>query len=171
MTVPPLVVREEAPADHAAVTDLHELAFAGPDEAALVAALRALPEHRPEWSLVAVEGERVVGHILFSRVGLRGCDRGALALAPMAVAPDRQRRGIGGELVREGLRRADAAGEPLVIVVGHPAYYPRFGFVPARPLGLLPPENWPDEAWMALPLAAHRPEDRGAVVYAPPFGL
>jgi putative acetyltransferase len=88
----------------------------------------------------------------------------------VAVAPDRQRQGIGGELVREGLRRADAAGEPLVIVVGHPEYHPRF-VVPARPLGLLPPEDWPDEAWMALPLAAHHPEDRGAVEYAPPFGL
>jgi putative acetyltransferase len=168
---PPVVVREEAPADHAAVADLHERAFAGPDEAALVAALRALPEHRPGWSLVAVEGGRVVGHILFSRVALRGAPRGALALAPMAVLPDRQRRGIGGALVREGLRRAEAAGEPLVIVVGHPAYYPRFGFLPARPLGLLPPQDWPDEAWMALPLATHRREDRGEVVYAPPFGL
>jgi putative acetyltransferase len=166
-----VVVREEQPADHAAVRALHQAAFEGPDEAALVDALRALPEHRPGWSLVAVEEGRVVGHILFSRVGLRGAPRGALALAPMAVVPDRQRQGIGGALVREGLRRADAAEEPLVIVVGHPEYYPRFGFVPARPLGLLPPEEWPDEAWMAAPLGAYAPEDRGAVQYAPPFGL
>lgn len=166
-----VVVREEQPADHAAVRALHQAAFEGPDEAALVDALRALPAHRPEWSLVAVDDVRVVGHVMYSRVGLGDGPRGALALAPMAVVPDRQRQGIGGALVREGLRRADAAGEPLVIVVGYPEYYPRFGFVPARPLGLLPPEEWPDEAWMAIPLGAHRPEDRGAVQYAPPFGL
>jgi putative acetyltransferase len=86
------------------------------------------------------------------------------------VAPDRQGRGIGAALTRKALRLADERGEPLVLVLGHPTYYPRFGFRPASTLGLEAPNpEWPDDAFMAVPLTAYDPRLRGRVTFAPPF--
>lgn len=94
-----------------------------------------------------------------------------LALAPMAVLPERQRRGVGSALVQEALERANETTFPLVVVLGHPDYYPRFGFDPASAYGVeCPYEGVPDEAWMAQPLAAYEPGLRGRVVYAEAFG-
>ena len=90
----------------------------------------------------------------------------------MCVTPDRQRRGIGSALVREALRRAEARGEPLVLVLGHPGYYPRFGFAPAAELGLTPPDaRIPSEAFMAIRLRAYDPTLRGQVVFPPAYSL
>jgi putative acetyltransferase len=123
----------------------------------------------PELSLVALEDDRVIGHVMFSRAHL---DTGIplLALAPMAVLPDRQREGIGQEMVKEGLARAARLSFAAVVVVGHAGYYPRFGFEPARPHGIEAPVDVPDGAWMVYRVPGNDASLRGRVVYPPPFG-
>ena len=118
--------------------------------------LRQLVSFDPLLSLVAVQDHKVVGHILFTPVAIRRDDAApvpALALAPLAVLPRHQRTGIGSCLVRQGLTACRRRNERLVIVVGHPDYYPRFGFQPARPLGLEVPFAVSDEAFMVCDLA------------------
>lgn len=130
------LVRWERSADHAAVFNINARAFGGPNEARLVDALRE--SARPQISLVAVLEGRVTGHIFFSPVTVGSGARAweAIGLAPMAVEPEWQKRGIGSELVRAGLAVCRAIRRPAVFVLGHPDYYPRFGFRPAPPLGL-----------------------------------
>jgi predicted N-acetyltransferase YhbS len=163
---PGMHIRPEEERDAATVAQVVERAFGQPDEARLVAALH-LSGHT-ELSLVAERDGVVVGHILFSRIDLVGEHGGqALALAPMAVEPSLQGQGIGSALVRAGLGAARERGDPLVVVLGHAGYYPRFGFRPARVLGIEPPFPVTDEVWMALPLT--EPHPRGTVRYAPAF--
>lgn len=160
------VIRPESAEDRDAIRRVNELAFPTRFEADLVEALRGSEAWLPELSLVAEERVAIVGHALFSVVAL---DSGPelLSLGPMAVVPDRQRAGIGSSLVRRGLELAGQTEHPLVIVLGHPAFYPRFGFEPARPLGIETPYEAPDEAWMALRLPAYDPAVRGTVRYPP----
>jgi len=144
-------VRPERPDDIAAIRAVNEAAFGQPAEAGIVDAIRtACPA---TLSLVAVEDDRIVGHIFFSPVIiLAGSEtvRG-MGLGPMAVVPERQRQGIGSMLVREGIEALRGRKCPFVIVLGHPEYYPRFGFVPASRHGLSCQwEGVPDEAFMAL---------------------
>lgn len=144
-----IIVRNETPDDVASIRRINESAFQRPAEADLVDRLRAAcPE---ALSLVAdVDGD-TVGHILFSPVVVESDGRRVVGqgLAPMAVQPDRQRQGIGSALVRRGLDEIRAAGCPFVVVVGHPEYYPRFGFVPASTRGLRSQwEGMPDAAFM-----------------------
>jgi putative acetyltransferase len=116
----------------------------------------------------------VVGHCLCSRAWLDG-SHPIIVLGPIGVHPDVQGRGIGGALVRASIAAAEAAGERLVVLLGHPTYYPRFGFRSARGLGILPPvEGWSDAAWMALPLRgwdATGPVARGTVRLPAAFPL
>ena len=129
-------VREERKADHAAVALIHEGAFGRPNEARLVEALRRVAS--PQISLVAEHDGSPLGHVFFSPVtvsGGRGARR-AIALAPVGVLPERQNQGIGSQLIRAGLEACRALGEPLVFVLGHVAYYPRFGFEPASRYGI-----------------------------------
>jgi putative acetyltransferase len=146
-----LTIREEAPADFAAIHELNRLAFGQDDEAALVDRLRA--EGLVVASLVAVEDGTVTGHILFTRLPIDtpAGTVAAVALAPMAVRPERQRQGIGSALVRAGVEVCRALGERIVIVVGHPEYYPRFGFSAELAGPLRSPYSGP--ACMALELA------------------
>ncbi len=166
------LIRPEHPEDHQAVFRVNESAFGRPNEALLVDALRRSPAFIPRLSLVALDGPQVVGHILFTAVEVRGARDSypALALAPMGVLPAFQRTGIGSSLVRRGLDDARELGHGVVIVVGHPGYYPRFGFVPAEPLGIRAPFEVPSAAFMALEL---RPDAlrgvRGEVRYPPEF--
>jgi putative acetyltransferase len=133
-----------------------------------VDALRDSEAHVPELCLVAMLDGSVVGHIAFSRARLAGGSE-VLALAPMAVRPDHQGHGAGSALVSEGLRRAAKMRFPLVVVVGHAEYYPRFGFEPAGALGIKAPFDVPPETWLAYKLPAYTPEARGTVVYPDAF--
>jgi len=112
--------------------------------------LRATPGLSPIVSLVAVVDEQVVGHILFTpiRVGQSPAVSTAMSLAPLAVLPAFQRTGVGDALVRAGLAECARLGQPVVVVVGHPEYYPRFGFRPARAAGLEAPFEVRDAAFM-----------------------
>jgi putative acetyltransferase len=164
-------IRPETPRDYDAVAEVTAAAFGKQDEARLVEAIRASPEYVPELTLVAEDDGRIVGHVMFSYSRLEGSETQLLQLSPLSVAPDRQRTGIGSALTREALRLADERGEPLVLVLGHPTYYPGFGFRRASTLGLLAPNpEWPDEAFMAVPLTAYDPALRGRVTFAPAFG-
>jgi putative acetyltransferase len=144
-------VRPEGPEDLEAVRRVNTEAFGRTGEADLVDALRA--HGKAVVSLVALEEGGVAGHILFSPVEVDGSEGlRMLGLAPMAVLPSLQRRGLGTMLVREGLRLCSDAGYDAVVVLGHPEYYPRFGFVPASTFGLSSEYEVPDEAFMTLEL-------------------
>lgn len=165
-----ITIRPETMADHAAVHDVNVLAFGREIEARLVEALRQSPDFIPELSLVAVESGQVVGHVLFSPMTIeeQGTSTPALALAVMAVRPEFQKRGIGSSLVRHGLKECRRLEHQIVIVVGHPAYYPRFGFSSARAKGLEAPFQVPDEAFMALELVPGALDGISGMVRYPP---
>ena len=162
-------IRPEIPDDHAVIATITEVAFGRPVEARMIEAIRDSEGYVPELSLVAEEDGEVVGHVITSYVSLED-GRQLLELGPIAVRPDLQGNGIGGALVRASLAAADRRREPLVLLLGHPTYYPRFGFQSASAMGLLPPNpNLPDEAWMAIPLRAYSADVRGQVVFPPWF--
>jgi putative acetyltransferase len=143
------LISKERPEDLEAIHRVNELAFGQPAEANLVDALRA--SGKAFISLVAVEGGQVVGHILFSPVSIEppGEPLLAVGLAPMAVLPEFQNRGIGSGLVRAGLDECRKAGYDCVVVLGHARYYPRFGFVPASRFNLKSEYDVPDDVFMA----------------------
>lgn len=164
-------VRDETPVDRSAIRRVTELAFGQPAEADLIDELRRLGAVVA--SLVAeVDGE-VVGHILFSPVEI---DHPAIAgravgLAPMAVTPSRQRRGIGSLLVADGLKRCRSLGATAAVVLGHAEYYPRFGFAPAASFGLRSEYPVPPEVFMAIELEEGAlAEIEGLVTYHAAFG-
>ncbi len=130
-----MLIRAEIPADIPDIRRLNDLAFHGPVERSIVDALR---ERCPDvLSLVAVEGNRIVGHLFFSPVEINGMTgTEAMGLGPMAVLPKFQRKGIGKALINEGIRKLQQSGCAVVVVLGHTEYYPQFGFVPASQYGL-----------------------------------
>lgn len=146
------MIRDENPGDFEQVRRIVNEAFESSAEASLVEHLRE--QASPLISLVAEESGSVVGHIMFSPVTIENFDGLIFGLAPMAVAPSRQRHGVGSALVREGLERCRAFGAVGVVVLGHPAYYPRFGFASASGFGLSSVYEVPDDAFMALELVA-----------------
>lgn len=167
-------IRRERAADAAAVRAVNRLAFGGEAEPALVDALRAAGA--VTLSLVAEVAGRVVAHVLFSPVAIgRDADAGGtparvVGLAPMAVRPEWQQRGVGTRLAREALRLLRRADVDAVVVLGHPDYYPRFGFVPASRYGLRWEQPCPDEAFMALELRAGAlGQAAGVVRFRPEF--
>lgn len=168
-----LRIRGEQPEDRDAIGCVHCKAFGGDDEARLVTELRALDEFDPDLSLVALEGDSAVGHILLSlvRIVRPEGELEALSLAPMAVIPERQRRGVGGSLIRTGLDACRRKGHSIVIVLGHPEYYPRFGFEPASRYGVMSRFDVPYDTFMLQILdPAMRDRDiRGCVQYPKPF--
>ncbi len=153
-------VRPAVESDLQAISGLAMSAFGlseGPEIVQLIADLLLDATAQPVLSLVASVDEGIVGHVLFSRVRLEPPGRrvSAALLAPLAVHPDFQSRGIGGRLVAAGLQQLADAGVDLVFVLGHPGYYPRFGFSPAEIKGFeapypIPPQN--ADAWMVLAL-------------------
>lgn len=165
-----LVIRAETQADHAAVRQVNQRAFGRANEADLVDALRK--NARPQVSLVAELDGQVVGHIFFSPVLIESeASRfTALGLAPMSVLPEFQNQSIGSELVRRGLKACRSIGHDVVVVLGHPEYYPRFGFVPAKQKGLSCEYPVPDEVFMTVELREGALAGRkGLVKYRPEF--
>jgi putative acetyltransferase len=155
-----VTIRPSVDSDSAGIDRVLLSAFGdpeGPEIVALVAGLLGDATARPALSLVAEIDETIVGHVLFTRARLLP-DHDHLKvqiLAPLAVAEELQGRGIGGALVREGLRQLAESGVDLVFVLGHPEYYPRFGFRPAGALGMDAPYPIPErhaDAWMVQAL-------------------
>ena len=163
-----MTIRPEQPADYTAIAEVVGGAFSHhPEVVAFVEAIRASPEYVPELALVSEDGSGVVAHVMLSWAGLEGGDPDRiLVLTPMSVRPDRQRQGFGSALVREALVRAERFGAPAVFLEGIPGYYPRFGFEPARELGLVKPlPSIPDEAFMVRRLSGWTPRLAGRIVY------
>jgi putative acetyltransferase len=189
-------LRPEEPGDAVAIRQIHRLAFKGDAEAEMVDAIRAADA--AVLSLVAEEtatdpataadaagsgaeagsgagagGGHLVGHVLFTRVTVTTADGNEvdlLGLAPVGVLPSCQDRGIGTMLIEAGLEQLRAEAHPAVVVLGHPSYYPRFGFVPASSFGLRWEKDAPDEAFMALELSAGALAGiRGVVRFRPEF--
>jgi len=157
VSAPAWSIRPELPADLDHIHELHRAAFSGPAEAELVDAIRSGPDFVPALSLVAVTADgSVLGHILVSRIAVQSEDAehprvDVLALAPLAVLPPHQGRGIGAALMTEALAVADARDEPMTIVLGSPAFYGRFGFVPAQDLGIQGPYEGAGDAFQVRP--------------------
>ena len=165
-----IVVRPEQGDDFEAVAVVVEAAFGDPLVAQLVENIRTSDRYVPELALVAVEEEKVVGHTMLSYATLVGDeDQEVLQLSPVAVIPARQRDGIGGALIRAGIEGAKARHEPLVVVLGSPLYYQRFGFEPCRRYAIEPPEPEMEPAFMVLPLADFDKRYHGRVVFPPAF--
>ena len=163
------VENSTSPPEHLVIRAVNEAAFGGSEEADLVDKLRG--DHALI-SLVAECELGVVGHILFSRMWIRTPSKlvPTVALAPVAVLPEHQRKGIGQRLIVHGLELLKNQGERIVIVVGHPDYYPRFGFSTAKAAPLESP--FPRDAFMALELGEGALDGvHGAVIYPPAFGL
>jgi len=166
-----VMIRPETTQDREAIWNVNKAAFNGDAEANLVDELRV--GGFVEISLVAEVDDQIVGHVLFSRVTINTTvgTVEAVSLAPMAVLPDHQRRGIGNKLVEAGLEACRAKGDKIVLVLGHPEFYPRFGFSAelARPL-----ENpfGGGDAWMALEFVPSTLAGvEGRVEYPPPFDV
>lgn len=162
-------IREEQPADLDAIRAVHQQAFGQNEEAALVDRLHA--DGDVLVSLVAEAEAALVGHILFSPLAIEQGEEEltAAALAPVAVTPSYQGRGIGAALIEEGLARCREKGIPAVVVLGHPGYYPRFGFSAASAEVLTAPFSGP--SFMALELSPGALAKGGRVRYARAFGL
>ena len=159
-------IREEQTGDADAIRRVNTEAFGQLQEAQLVDALRN--NCSDLLSLVAADGEDIVGHILFSPALLGDVE--GMGLAPMAVIPARQRDGIGSELVRAGLAKLEERGCPFVIVLGHADYYPRFGFERASARGVRCEWDVLDEVFMLLTLDESAMEGiRGLARYRPEF--
>lgn len=162
-----VLIRREQPTDVDAIHAVHADAFETDLEAGLVRALRADPGWLPELSFVAELDGAIVGHVVCTRAHIGTAP--ALGLGPLGVRGSHQRRGVGSALMHAVLGAADALAEPVVVLLGHRDYYPRFGFVPAATLGITPPDpRWGDH-FQARPLSAYTPRLRGEFAYATPF--
>ena len=147
-----MTIRPENPEDIPAIRIVIEKAFGRPAEAELVDALRQ--NGKAAISLVAEDDGSIVGHVLFSPVAIQSKGTGltGIGLAPLAVIPERQHQRIGSMLVEHGLRRCREEGHPFAVVLGHPDYYPRFGFVPASSFGIKSEYDVADEVFMVMEL-------------------
>lgn len=174
-----MIIRRETPADADAIRAVTAAAFRDaehsappveadgvPGEATLVSWLRADPGWIPELSLVAVDDDRVIGHVVATRAAIDG--HPALGLGPLSVHPDEQGSGVGSALMQAVLDAAEALGEPIVALLGEPAFYGRFGFVPAASRGIDAPDPEWGDYFQIRPLTAYG-DEAGAFEYAAPF--
>ena len=178
-----IVIRVEAPGDarRDPGVDRRRLRPVDAWRARIVDALREdAAAWIPDLSLVAVDeadGGRIVGHCVTTIGSLRGRRRRGRGQPDPGARADQRRpgrgrgEGIGGALIHETIERATAAGWPVIVLLGHATYYPRFGFGPARAIGIEPPEPWSDEHWMALRLPAWTPGLTGTMQYPAAFDI
>ncbi|MBT8508768.1 GCN5 family acetyltransferase [Methanomicrobiaceae archaeon CYW5] len=168
-----LILRSEGAGDAPAIARVNTEAFGQTNEARLIERMRETPEFDPDLSIVAEEDGAIVGHVLFSRIAIVSSDGDripAIALAPVAVLPDRQKQGIGTSLIEEGIRRCHRKGEKIIVVLGPAGYYPRFRFVPAQDHGITAPFDAPEATFMVLALEPHALIGvAGTVEYPAPF--
>ena len=169
-----MYIRQERPEDRDLVYQLIKASFAHAEhrdghEQDLAAALRESGSFIPELSLVAVEDGKLVGHILFTRAFVDGTE--VLALAPLSVLPGYQGRGIGSALIRRGHAAASALGYGYSVVLGHPKYYPKAGYVPASRYGIQAPFAVDDECFMAVRLREDAGRLHGVIEYDRAFGI
>ena len=170
-----LEIRPERPGDEDAKAEDTRRAFEGEEETGIIEAVRGSGYFIPELSLVAEQDGKIIGHVMFSIITLVRFDRPAekiLSLAPMSVDPEMQKQGIGTALVKAGMEKAAELGHTVVVVIGHPEYYPRFGFRQARPIGFDIGMDVPDAAFMVAGLQPDALQDTaGMIQFSPPFGV
>ncbi|HVQ44297.1 MAG TPA: N-acetyltransferase [Candidatus Saccharimonadia bacterium] len=172
-----ILIRPETTTDFDRIADVVTRAFKRPGVAELIRHIRASDNYVPGLSLVAERDGQIIGHIMQSYVTLEDGSRRhkILTLSPLAVDPQFHKQGIGSQLVREAIRRADERGESLIVLEGRPEYYTRFGFRPSYQLDIeYPLPDWaPAEAGQALPLSGNSPAlaPKGKVVYPEYFKL
>ena len=167
-------IREEHKTDYQQVFLVHQKAFGQEEEGQIVERIRKSEGFIPQLSLVAEIDGVVVGHILFSKIHIETShdNKQTLSLAPMAVLPDFQKQGIGGKMIKAGIQKADELGFDSIIVLGHPDYYPNFGFEKASKWKITCPFEVPDEAFMAMELKEGAlVNSAGQVVYPPAFNI
>ncbi len=162
-------IKVETLANFDSIREINKLAFGQPQEAQLIESLRKLENYIPELSLIAFKDDKAIGHILFFPIYIETEHRKyqTLSLAPMAVLPEHQNKGVGGELIRHGLLQAKTLGFDSVLVLGHPNYYPKFGFKQASKLKIKCPWEVPDEAWMAIELSDGALEGKAGMAVFP----
>jgi putative acetyltransferase len=171
--IPEIIIRPEHKSDYESIKKVNDLAFNRHEEGRLIDNLRQLPKFDPRLSLVAEKKGKIVGHALFFPVTIQtenDEEYPCLSLGPIAVIPEHQNQGIGGLLIEEGHRAAMALNYTSVVLLGHPNYYPRFGYLPARQRHLTNPWNIIDDPWMAIELVEGSLAGKaGSVIYPKAF--
>jgi len=173
-----IIIRPEQTDDFAQINELLDSAFEGDDESKLVQRIRQSADYINELTLVGEEpdSKRIVGFAMLSRVLLRtnsdvDTTTTVLSLGPVAVVPSLQNQGIGGVLINEAIRLADAKGAPMIVLLGHATYYPRFGFERASANQISPPVRWDDDSYMVRKLSGWRSTIRGTIEYPPAWQI
>ena len=169
-----ITIRKENVDDYEAVYNVIKTAFetaehSDGNEQDLVVVLRKSNNFIPKLSLVAIDNDKIVGYILFTKIKIGESEE--LALAPLGVLPEYQRQGIGRKLITEGHRIAKKLGYHYSIVLGSENYYPKFGYVPAIEYGIEAPFDVPSKNFMAIKLNESNVEIKGIVKYAKEFGI
>ena len=167
-------IRQENKNDYEEIYNVVKTAFetaeqSDGNEQDLVVALRNSDSFIPELSLVAIKDNKIVGHILFTKIKIGNHEE--LALAPLAVLPEYQKQGIGSKLIQQGHKIAKELGYHYSIVLGSETYYPKFGYVPAIQYGIKAPFEVSNENFMAIKLNDTDAEIKGTVQYAKEFGI
>lgn len=163
-----IVIRKEEEKDYKQVYEVNKLAFQQKNESILIEKIRKGENFIPDLSLVAEIDNRIVGHILFSKIKIVGDSIfESIALAPMAVIPVFQKQGVGSKLIKKGMAKAKELGFDSIIVLGHKDYYPKFGFERASKWNIKCPFKVPEEAFMAIALTKKALEDKAGTVKYP----
>jgi len=163
-----MIIRREEKKDFKSIYEINEQAFKQKNESELIERIRASKNFIPELSLVAEKNGKIVGHILFSKIKIKGEKKyESLILAPLAVQPELQKQGIGKKLITEGLNKARELGFSSVIVVGHKDYYPKFGFEKASKWNIKCSFKIPDESFMAIELSIGALSEKSGIVEFP----